>query len=120
MFQVNAPGEYEYPAGVAVPTVVPGSGATQEGADAINACVRERAGVAQTPVPTGASSLQQTMTTQASGGVVTRTYTYGTPPAAAQSVAPAVAPAAMTAGSAPPAQCQRLEMRGGSGFACVQ
>jgi hypothetical protein len=112
MFEVNAPGQYGYPAGVAVPTVVPEAGATQEGADAINACIRDRAAAAQSVAP----STQQTMTTQANAGVVTRTYTYGTPPAA-QANAPEAA--LSTAPSSSPAQCN-LEMTGGSGYSCVR
>lgn len=42
-FEVNPPGSYEYPADVLVPTVKPGPGGTQEGADALNACIRRKA-----------------------------------------------------------------------------
>lgn len=81
MFELNPPGAYEYPAGVAVPTVVPGAGGTQAGADALNACVRDRAAAAQAagqPVAGG-----QSVATTTSGGVTTQTYTYGTPPTVA-------------------------------------
>ena len=43
--RTGAQGAYDYPAGVAVPTVTPAEGGTQAGADAINACIREMAGV---------------------------------------------------------------------------
>ena len=37
------PGTYIYPAGGNVPVVVPAEGGTMEGAEAINACIEERA-----------------------------------------------------------------------------
>jgi len=42
-FEVNPPGSYDYPAGVPVPTVKPGPGGTQDGADALNVCIRRKA-----------------------------------------------------------------------------
>lgn len=78
MFDLNPVGAYEYPAGVAVPTVVPEEGGTQEGADALNACIRTRAGAAEA-APTSAEASQRS-TIQTNGPVTTATYTYGTPP----------------------------------------
>ncbi|MEX0348058.1 MAG: hypothetical protein AB3N15_01445 [Paracoccaceae bacterium] len=48
MFDVSAPGEYQSAAAAQVPVVspVPGTGATQAGADALNACIRKKAAAA--------------------------------------------------------------------------
>lgn len=43
MFEVDPEGSYAYPAGVRAPLVVPVPGGTQAGADAINACIRQKA-----------------------------------------------------------------------------
>lgn len=42
-FEVRPPGSYENADGDQVPTVVPGAGGTQAGADALNACIRRKA-----------------------------------------------------------------------------
>ncbi len=77
MFEVDAPGEYEYAAGVLEPTVFPSRGGTQAGADAINACIVRKANDARIAATTRTG--QQVQTT-ASGDRVVRTVTYGTPP----------------------------------------
>lgn len=44
MFDTNAPGSYQARAAdIPVATPVPGTGATQAGADALNACIQRRA-----------------------------------------------------------------------------
>lgn len=47
MFQTDAPGQYQSPANGEMPVVtpVPGTGATQAGADAMNACIRSKMGM---------------------------------------------------------------------------
>jgi hypothetical protein len=91
IFDLNPVGAYTYPAGIAVPTVVPAEGGTQEGADALNACIRTRAAAAgaapASPEPTSAGAPQQN-TIQTNGPVTTRVFTYGSPPPDARFVAP--------------------------------
>ena len=106
IFELKPVGAYEYPAGVAVPTVVPAEGGTQEGADALNACIRTRAAAAgaapTSPGPTSAAAPQQS-TIQTNGALVTEVYTYGSPPPDARFVAPmqAAAPTAPPSDGSP-------------------
>lgn len=74
---------------------------------AINACLKARA-----PEMRSVGGIPQTMQTQVRGGTVTKTYTYGTPPATAAGK-PAASPVA-TAHRA----C-RNTMVGGDGYACL-
>ncbi len=101
IFELNPVGAYTYPAGVAVPTVVPAEGGTQEEADALNACIRTRAAAAgaapASPGPTSAGASQQS-TIQTNGALITEVYTYGSLPPSAQFVAPTQ----VAAPSAPP------------------
>lgn len=74
---------------------------------AINACLKARA-----PEMRSVGGIPQTMETQVRGGTVTKTYTYGTPPATA-----AGKPAATTTPTGNRA-C-RNTMVGGDGYACL-
>ncbi|KAE9632696.1 hypothetical protein [Parasedimentitalea maritima] len=81
-FEVNPPGQYEYPAGVVAPVVTPGIGGTAEGAASMNACIQR---MASTSGYAGSNRGRATVETESvSGGNYTvSTYTYGSPPAAA-------------------------------------
>ncbi|MDW4499072.1 hypothetical protein R5H30_13835 [Sulfitobacter sp. D35] len=93
MFEVNAPGAYEYPAGQAVPVVSPGVGGTAEGAAAVNACIQNKAQLAaSTPAGSTQKAVVETETVDGRQYTV-QTYTYGTPPAAAQAAPVVVTPA---------------------------
>ncbi|MBN9889166.1 hypothetical protein [Salipiger abyssi] len=83
MFQVDAPGTYEYPAGVANPVITPGQGGTQAGADALMACVAAKVGEA--PSVSGATGgiPEETEIRRTESGATVKRYTYGTPPSAA-------------------------------------
>lgn len=116
IFELNPVGAYEYPAGTAAPTVVPGEGGTQEGADALNACIRAKAAATSTtPASVGAS---QQSAIETNGAVVTETYTYGTPPAARLSAPTQAAAPSSSSRLAAPQPC-RLEMTGGTGYTCA-
>ncbi|MGL4280073.1 MAG: hypothetical protein ACRCS0_06885 [Albidovulum sp.] len=45
--EVNPPGSYTYPAGIAAPTVSPDTDGTAAGAAAVNACIRSKAAAGQ-------------------------------------------------------------------------
>ncbi|SIS83490.1 hypothetical protein SAMN05421759_104167 [Roseivivax lentus] len=82
--QIQPPGTYEYAAGIALPVATPGPGGTQEGADALNACARQRVlGPGALEASVAAAMGPQRIGTQTSGGVVRSNYTYGKPPSAA-------------------------------------
>ncbi|MCW3782641.1 hypothetical protein [Defluviimonas salinarum] len=122
LFEVNPPGAYTYPGGVAAPTVTPAEGGTAEGAAAVNACIQRRAAALGAPIATSASApdgasaasastpIREYNAVQSGGGMTVRTYTYGTPPAAA-------APGAPTTDLAyTPRQRGAAAMTGGAGY----
>lgn len=76
--ELNPPGAYGYPAGVALPTVVPETGGTKAGADAVNACVKAKAAVAS-PKPAAKPRKAVVETQSATGAMTTQTYTYSKP-----------------------------------------
>lgn len=78
--RTGAQGAYDYPAGVAVPTVTPAEGGTQAGADAINACIREMAGVNTGPGVAASTPISERASVQTDGNTVVRHYQYGSPP----------------------------------------
>lgn len=104
MAEVNPPGGYGYPAGVAVPTVLPEAGGTQAGAAAVNACIQAKAAAAGKK-PTAAKPRRAVVETQA------RTNTK-TPPLRAPKPIPAVTTPA-------PRACS-YTMVGGTGYVCDQ
>jgi hypothetical protein len=87
--------------------IVPDANTTQAQADAANACVVRRLSEATGRPMQYAPLLGSQLTAPA------QAYA----PMASQTVAPA--PAVAPSGAAP-LQCNRLEMRGGSGYACIQ
>ena len=74
---------------------------------AINACLKARA-----PEMRSVGGIPQSMKTQVRGGTVSKTYTYGTPPATASSKPAAVT---ITQGR----RACRNTMVGGDGYACM-
>lgn len=109
--ELNPPGAYGYPAGVAAPTVVPETGGTQAGADAINACVRTK-----TAAPAAKPRKAVVETQSTTGTMTTKTYTYGTPRDRNGKLI-AATPAPTTPVATPPRTCS-YAMVGGSGYAC--
>lgn len=97
MLQISPPGSYSYPAGQPVPVATPGPDGTQEGADALNACVRARTTGARPATPeTGPVAGDHRVDLRQNDGATVRTYTYGTPPsrsAGLRSPTPAASPA---------------------------
>jgi len=108
--RTGAPGTYDYPAGVAVATVVPAAGGTQAGADAINACIRQMAGVTAQPGFDANTPVSERAGVQSGGNPTVRQPQYGNAPldgvgapmatVSAQAPAPAK-PAKQDAGSLP-------------------
>lgn len=120
LLEVDAPGSYVTRGVSGVPTVKPGGGGTQQGADAINACIRRKAGAGgvqpaqstrpatiETQLP-DVAGVPQRVSTQTDGATVRQTYTYGTPPAAA---------ARASTTEVQTRQCN-LQMYGGTGYRC--
>ncbi len=80
MFEVNAPGSYVWSDNDAA--LKPGGGGTAEGAAALNACIQKKAAAAGDTVATAkAAQSRQVVEVEQSGTQVTKTYTYGQPPA---------------------------------------
>jgi hypothetical protein len=110
MFEVDPPGAYVWSSGDT--EVKPGGDGTAAGAAAVNACIRTKAAADGVDL-TAAAAPRRASTTEVetAGGMVTETFTYGTPPAAAQS----------TAQPAVEGNCRRRSvLSGGSGyFGCI-
>jgi hypothetical protein len=88
MFEVNPPGSYVWTDRDSM--VKPGGGGTAEGAAALNACIQKKAAAAgETVVTAQAAQSRQVVEVEQSGGQVVETFTYGSPPTAATSPAPA-------------------------------
>lgn len=104
IIRTGAPGAYDSPAGVAVPTVTPAEGGTQSGADAINACIRELAGVNTGPGVGASTPVSERASVQASGNTVVRQYEFGNAPldGAAAAAATASTPTKSRKGQAGP------------------
>ncbi|QFS81475.1 hypothetical protein FIU97_01330 [Roseivivax sp. THAF40] len=128
IMQIQPPGTYDYAAGTKLPVATPGPGGTQAGADALNACARERvfgntavaaSVAAEMQSPTSVAirdgglphnyaqgSSDGTVVAAARGdGAVIRKYTYGTPPSSHQNAvvtprASAIAPSPVVRSSA--------------------
>lgn len=76
IFEVKPQGSYGISGWGEVRTVVPGADGTQAGADAVNACIRQRS-VGLTSEPT--LTLGGTNTVEVNGDTTTQTFTYGSP-----------------------------------------
>lgn len=80
MFEVNAPGSYVW--SDTDSALKPGGGGTAEGAAALNACIQKKAAAAGDTVATAkAVQPRQVVEVEQSGTGVTKTFTYGRPPA---------------------------------------
>ncbi len=79
MFEVNPTGSYVWSDGDT--EIKAGGGGTAEGAAAMNACIRRKAAEAGDPLVAGAAS--ERVEVVQTGDTVVETYTYGTPPAVA-------------------------------------
>jgi hypothetical protein len=109
MFEVNPPGAYVWSSGDT--EVKPAGDGTAAGAAAVNACIRMKAAADGVDLTAASPRPASTTEVQAAGGMVTETFTYGTPPAAARSAAqPAVE-----------GNCRRRSvLSGGAGyFGCI-
>lgn len=113
MFETNARGSFTWSDG---DTSVTSSGSTPEDTAAMNACIRTKAAAdgidLSAPAATPAPSSRQTVEVEGGPpGRVTETFTYGTPPAESQ-------PEAMRARASEDVRICRMQMVGGTGYAC--